>query len=88
MLTQDPPLQRRYRKFVDGAFSPKSLRVLEPFIEKTSHDLIDQFIGAGKCEFLSEFGAPDLPVLLANTNGDQTEYRLDELLPHPFELPE
>jgi cytidine deaminase len=43
----------------------------------------------GPCrEFLSEFGAPDLPVLLANTNGDQTEYRLDELLPHPFELPE
>ena len=58
MLTQDPPLQRRYRKFVDGAFSPKSLRVLEPFIEKTCHDLIDQFIDAGKCEFLIEFGIP------------------------------
>ena len=28
MLTQDPPLQRRYRKFVDGAFSPKNLCLL------------------------------------------------------------
>jgi cytidine deaminase len=43
----------------------------------------------GQCrEVLSEFGGPNLPVLLANTNGDQQEFRLDELLPHPFELPE
>lgn len=58
MLTQDPPLQRRYRKFVDGAFSPASLKALEPFIEQTSNDLIDAFIDEGTCEFLSEFGVP------------------------------
>jgi cytochrome P450 len=58
MLTQDPPLQRRYRKFVDGAFSPKNLRALEPFIEKTSNDLVDRFIDDGHCEFLSAFGVP------------------------------
>lgn len=56
MLTQDPPLQRRYRKFVDGAFSPRSLKALEPFIEQTSNDLIDGFIRDGHCEFLSAFG--------------------------------
>jgi cytochrome P450 len=58
MLTQDPPLQRRYRKFVDGAFSPSSLKALEPFIETTSHALIDRFIEKGQCEFLGEFGIP------------------------------
>lgn len=58
MLTQDPPLQRRYRKFVDGTFSPKSLKALEPFIETTSNALIDKFVDAGQCEFLSEFGVP------------------------------
>jgi cytochrome P450 len=58
MLTQDPPLQRRYRKFVDGAFSPANLRALEPFIEATSHELIDSFAARGQCEFLSEFGVP------------------------------
>jgi len=58
MLTQDPPLQRRYRKFVDGAFSPASLRALEPFIESTANALIDDFIVAGRCEFLSAFGVP------------------------------
>ena len=58
MLTQDPPLQRRYRKFVDGAFSPNNLKVLEPFIETTSHQLIDAFIEAGQCEFLTAFAIP------------------------------
>lgn len=58
MLTQDPPLQRRYRKFVDQAFSPASLRALEPFIEATAHELIDRFVDRGECEFLSEFGIP------------------------------
>ncbi|MAU90773.1 MAG: cytochrome P450 [Gammaproteobacteria bacterium TMED182] len=58
MLTQDPPLQRRYRKFVDGAFSPASLKALEPFIESTAHALIDGFIDQGQCEFLSDFGVP------------------------------
>ncbi|NJN51325.1 MAG: hypothetical protein HC809_05620 [Gammaproteobacteria bacterium] len=47
MLTQDPPLQRRYRKFVDGAFSPANLKRLEPFIESTSHALIDRFAERG-----------------------------------------
>ena len=40
MLTQDPPLQRRYRKFVDGAFSPANLKKLEPYIEEVSNKLV------------------------------------------------
>ena len=44
----------------------------------------------GLCrETLTEFAGPDLPVLLATSgeNGDRVEYRLGELLPHPFEFP-
>lgn len=58
MLTADPPLQRRYRKFVDGAFSPASLKALEPFIEQTANALVDKFIDDGRCEFLTAFGVP------------------------------
>lgn len=58
MLTQDPPLQRRYRKFVDGAFSPANLKAIEPFIERTANTLVDAFINDGHCEFLSAFGIP------------------------------
>ena len=42
----------------------------------------------GQClEVLTEFGRPDLPVLLANVQGESKEYRLRDLLPHPFEFP-
>ena len=42
----------------------------------------------GLClQVLSEFGGPDLPILLSNSDGDRLEYRLRDLSPHPFELP-
>jgi cytochrome P450 len=58
MLTQDPPLQRRYRKFVDSAFGPANLKKLEPYITEISNQLINNFQDKGECEFLSEFGVP------------------------------
>jgi cytochrome P450 len=63
MLTQDPPLQRRYRKFVDGAFSPGNLKRLEPVIERLANDLIERFVDQGHCEFLTAFGIP-LPLTI------------------------
>ena len=42
----------------------------------------------GPCrETLTEFGAPETPVLLTNLRGDRVEHRLVDLLPFPFELP-
>ncbi len=42
----------------------------------------------GLClQALSEFAAPELPVRLVNPAGESRELRLEELLPHPFELP-
>ena len=58
MLTQDPPLQRRYRKFVDSAFAPSALKALEPMIESISNELVDRMQDKGECEFLNEFGVP------------------------------
>lgn len=63
MLTQDPPLQRRYRKFVDGAFGPANLKKIEPYITQVSHELVDNFAERGQCEFLDEFGVP-LPLTI------------------------
>ncbi len=58
MLTQDPPLQRRYRKFVDGAFSPRNLKTIEPYIDAVSNELVDSIAPVGRCEFLEAFGIP------------------------------
>ena len=77
MLTQDPPLQRRYRKFVDGAFSPANLKAIEPFIEKTANDLIDEFIADGQCDFLSAFGIPlPLTVITSQLGAPQSDLPL------------
>ena len=58
MFTQDPPLQRRYRKFVDGVFAPNALNALEPMINSIAQELIDRIEDRGECEFLSAFGVP------------------------------
>lgn len=42
----------------------------------------------GLClQVLTEFGEPDLPVLLMNPEGSRQEFRLADLHPHPFQLP-
>ena len=42
----------------------------------------------GMClQVLTEFGGPDLPVLLVNLRGERQEHRLRDLHPFPFEIP-
>ncbi len=42
----------------------------------------------GLClQVLTEFGDPEMPVLLLNREGTRIEYRLNELNPHPFRVP-
>lgn len=55
MLTQDPPLHRRYRGMVNEAFTARRVATLEPYIERLCHELIDGFVDAGRCEFVESF---------------------------------
>jgi cytochrome P450 len=55
MLTQDPPLHRRYRGMVNEAFTARRVATLEPYIDRLCNDLIDSFADAGHCEFVSAF---------------------------------
>lgn len=55
MLTQDPPVHRRYRGLVNQAFTTRRVAALEPSIEALCHALIDEFAGAGVCEFVVDF---------------------------------
>lgn len=55
MLTQDPPLHRRYRGMVNQAFTARRVATLAPGIEKLCNDLIDGFIEEGYCEFVEAF---------------------------------
>ena len=55
MLTQDPPVHRRYRGMVNQAFTARRVTTLEPYIEKLCNEIIDGFVDAGRCEFVVEF---------------------------------
>lgn len=55
MLTQDPPLHRRYRGMVNQAFTARRVATLEPYMETLCNELIDGFVDAGRCEFVEDF---------------------------------
>ncbi|MGI9325944.1 MAG: cytochrome P450 [Pseudomonadales bacterium] len=54
----DPPIHGCYRKLIDGAFPVRRIRTMTSYIETIVNDLIDEFIDAGSCEFVSEFSVP------------------------------
>lgn len=54
----DPPLQREYRRLIDGYLSAARVAPLEPQVRATANELIDAFIDRGSCELYSEFAKP------------------------------
>jgi len=63
MLTQDPPIHRRYRGLVNQAFTVRRVNQLEPYIEALADQLIDAFIDGGRCELVRAFCEP-LPLTI------------------------
>jgi len=54
----DPPEHTRYRRLLNKVFSPGRVRQMVPGVERICDQLIDAFIGRGRCEFVSEFAFP------------------------------
>ena len=60
---RDDPNHREMRQLFDHAFRPKKLRGLEPQIEGLAHELIDEFIDTGECDWVQQFAVP-LPLVV------------------------
>ena len=58
MLTQDPPLQTRYRKTVGKAFSTRRILELEPRIRAVADELIEAWPVEGVVDFMNQFAVP------------------------------
>jgi len=58
MLTEDPPVHRRYRGLVNQAFTARRVATLEGDIENIANALIDVFVDAGRVELVSAFCGP------------------------------
>lgn len=63
LLTADPPEHRKYRDLVNRAFSQKRVTSWEGNIRAITDELIDGFIGSGRCELIYDFAVP-LPLIV------------------------
>ena len=65
----DEPLHSNKRGLVDQVFSPQRIRGMTATIEAIAHDLIDQFIDVGECEFMGAFAIPMPCIIIASQLG-------------------
>lgn len=54
MTFMDPPLHRKYRSLVEGAFRPQALKAREPVMRALAKTIIDAVIDRCECEFVSD----------------------------------
>ncbi len=69
LVTQDPPDHTRSRALLTGLFTPQRLKKNEEFIQAIADKLIDQFIGEGKFEAVSQYGHPLATLTIADLLG-------------------
>jgi cytochrome P450 len=57
-LQINPPNHVKYRRLLDPLFAPKQVALLETDVRGLTNTLIDEFVGAGECEFNSAVAIP------------------------------
>jgi cytochrome P450 len=78
----DPPTHTAHRGLLMRLITPKRLRENEEFMWRLADRQIDEIIGAGSCEFLSEYGQPFAMLVVADLLGvpdDDHDLFRDEL---------
>jgi cytochrome P450 len=63
LLNTDPPYHRTLRGVVASAWTPMAISKLEPRIESTTHDLLNQVIEKGNMDLMSDLAYP-LPIIV------------------------
>ena len=63
LITSDPPKHRNLRNSISEAFNPRQISVLEPKIEKITHDLLEKVIQNKNMDLIQDLAYP-LPVMI------------------------
>jgi cytochrome P450 len=69
MVTMDPPDHTRERALLMRLLTSKRLKENELFMRRLSDTLLDEFIGDGKCEFISAYSQPFAMLVVADLLG-------------------
>jgi cytochrome P450 len=69
MVTMDPPDHTRERALLMRLITPKRLKDNEEFIWRLADEQLDEFLGDGRCEFISAFTQPFAMLVVADLLG-------------------
>ena len=69
MVTMDPPEHTRERALIMRLLTPKRLKENEAFMWRLADKQIDEFISAGRCEFISAYTQPFAMLVVADVLG-------------------
>jgi cytochrome P450 len=75
MVTMDPPQHTQERSLIMRLLTPKRLKENEAFMWRLADRQIDEFVGAGRCEFISAYTQPFAMLVVADVLGvPESEY--------------
>ena len=57
LIFEDPPIHTVHRKLLARMFTPRKINALEPKIREFCAQSLDPLVGAGKIDFIKDFGA-------------------------------
>ena len=57
LIFEDPPIHTTHRKLLARMFTPRKIAALEPKIREYCAQALDPLVGAGKIDFITDFGA-------------------------------
>jgi cytochrome P450 len=69
MVTMDPPMHTQERALVMRLLTPKRLKENEAFMWRLADQQLDEFIGAGHCEFIGAYAQPFAMFTVADVLG-------------------
>jgi cytochrome P450 len=76
MVTMDPPAHTRERALIMRLLTPKRLKENEAFMWRLADRQLDEFSGAGRCEFISAYAQPFAMLVVADILGvPETDHR-------------
>ena len=58
VVNLDEPEHMEMRRLFDYAFRPAMVRQMDPFVEQLAHRLLDEFLAAGRCDWVRQFAIP------------------------------
>ena len=79
LIFEDPPIHDIHRKLLSRMFTPRKIALLEEKIRDYCANCLDPLVGAGKLDFVTDFGAvmpmKTISALIGIPEGDQEKIR-------------